>query len=112
MPPADLALVLLLLLSPVVNPWYWLWALALAIFYRRGWAVVASVMAATSYLNSSVLFEAGVWAADGSVAAPYSVHWPFTVIQMVALVGAFAWHSVVSNQNKLSTSCESPVTNP
>ncbi len=111
LPPADLALVLLLLLSPVVNPWYWLWALALAIFYRRSWAVVAGVMAATSYLNSTVLFEAGVLA-DGSVAAPYSVHWTFTLIQMVALVGAFAWHSMVSNQHKLSTSRESTVTNP
>ncbi|WP_428423072.1 hypothetical protein [Methylibium sp.] len=90
LPPVDLALVLLLLFSPVVNPWYWLWALPLSTFFGRGWVVAGSVMAAVSYLNSTVLFEAGVWAAHGTVAAPYSVPWPLAAFQMAVLFGAFA----------------------
>ena len=90
LPPLDLALVLLLLLSPVVNPWYWLWALALSVFCGRGWVVVGGVLAAVSYLNSTVLFEAGGWGARSGVAAPYSVPWPLMVIQLAVLVAAFA----------------------
>lgn len=33
-PPLHAAFVALLLLSPVVNPWYWLWASALAVAAR------------------------------------------------------------------------------
>ena len=91
LPPLDLALVLLLLLSPVVNPWYWLWALALSIFCGRSWVVVGGVVAALSYLNSTVLFEAGGWGAPSGVAAPYSVPWPLMVIQLAVLVAAFAF---------------------
>ena len=90
LPPVDLALVLLLLLSPVVNPWYWLWALALSVFYGRSWVVAGGVVATVSYLNSTVLFEAGGWGAPSNVAAPYSVPWPLTMIQLAVLVGAFA----------------------
>jgi hypothetical protein len=100
MPPVDLALVWLLLLSPVVNPWYWLWALALSICFGRSWVVAGSVVAAVSYINSTVLFEAGAWATHGNVATPYNVPWPVTAIQMAALVGAIVWQSVASSANK------------
>jgi alpha-1,6-mannosyltransferase len=68
-PPVDAALLLLLLLSPVVNPWYWLWALPLAVL--RGGVTVAAIgaCAGLSYLNGSVLADAGLIA----YSAPYAV---------------------------------------
>lgn len=90
LPPIDLALVLLLLLSPVVNPWYCLWALALSVLYGRSWVVAGGVVASVSYLNSTVLFEAGGWGALGNVAAPYSVPWPLMMFQLLVLAGSFA----------------------
>ena len=88
LPPADQAMLLLLLLAPVVNPWYWLWALAPAMLAGR--CLVAAVAGAgvLSYLNSSVLREAGWLAADGS-AAPFSVGWPIAMAQLAVL--SLAW---------------------
>lgn len=87
-PPLHLALLCLLLWSPVVNPWYWLWLLPLAVAAggSGGAAVVAvSVVAALSYLNGSVLAEAG-WQ---TAATPFSVAWPMAVLQLAVL--ALAW---------------------
>ena len=88
LPPVDLAMLLLLLLAPVVNPWYWLWALAPAMLAGR--CLVAAVAAAgvLSYLNSSVLREAGWLAIDGA-AAPFSVSGPIAMAQLAAL--SLAW---------------------
>ena len=88
LPPLDAALVLLLLLSPVVNPWYWLWALALSARLGRCWAAAAGVIAVLSYLNSSVLFEAAVWRGPEPT-APYLVPWPLALVQLLALLAAF-----------------------
>ncbi len=89
-PPLDAALTLLVLLSPVVNPWYWLWALALSAY--RGSCTVAAmgVIAAVSYVNSSVLLEAGWWRGPPP-AAPYLVPWSVAVLQMAVLLGAWVW---------------------
>jgi alpha-1,6-mannosyltransferase len=89
-PPLDAALTLLILLSPVANPWYWLWALALSAY--RGSCTVAAmaVIAAISYVNSSVLSEAAWWNGPPS-AAPYLVPWPVAVLQLMVLSGAFLW---------------------
>jgi hypothetical protein len=58
-PPVDGALIALLIWSPVINPWYWLWALPVAVL--RGNVAVAAVagVAAVSYINSTVMSEAG-----------------------------------------------------
>ena len=88
LPPLDAALVLLLLLSPVVNPWYWLWALALSARLGRTWVAAGGVVAVLSCLNSTVLFEAQM-AGGPEPAAPYLVPWPLALVQVLALLGAF-----------------------
>ena len=88
LPPLDAALVLLLLLSPVVNPWYWLWALALSVRLGRSWVAAGGVVAALSYLNSTVLFEAQMGGGP-EAAAPFVVPWPLALVQVLALLGAF-----------------------
>ena len=88
LPPLDAALVLLLLLSPVVNPWYWLWALALSVRLGRTWVAAGGVVAVLSCLNSTVLFEAALWSGP-EPAAPYLVPWPLALVQVLALLGAF-----------------------
>jgi hypothetical protein len=80
-PPLDAALLLLLLLSPVVNPWYWLWLLALGALRRRSVALVAGACAAVSYINGSVLATMG---------EAFVVGWPFTLLQLVSIAAALA----------------------
>lgn len=87
-PPLDLALLLLLLLSPVVNPWYWLWLLPLALYRGQGWLAAAMLAAPLAHLNSTVLREASVRLFD-LPSAPYSVIWPAALLQCLAL--ALAW---------------------
>ena len=87
LPPLDAALVLLLLLSPVVNPWYWLWALALSARLGRSWVAAGGVVAVLSYLNSTVVFEAQMGGGP-EPAAPYLVPWPLALVQVLALLGA------------------------
>ena len=86
--PLDVAIILLLLLSPVVNPWYWLWALALSARLGRCWVAAGGVIAVLSYLNSTVLFEAALWHGT-EPAAQYLVPWPLALIQAGVLLGAF-----------------------
>jgi hypothetical protein len=80
-PPLDAALLLLLLLSPVVNPWYWLWLLALGALRQRCVAMVAGVCAAVSYVNGSVLATAS---------ADFVVGWPLALLQLGAIAVAVA----------------------
>ena len=87
LPPLDAAFVLLLLLSPVVNPWYWLWALALSARLGRCWVAAGGVIAVLSYLNSTVLFETALWHGP-EPAAQYLVPWPLALIQVAVLLGA------------------------
>jgi hypothetical protein len=73
-PPLDLALMALLVWSPVVNPWYWLWALPLAIL-RGNLAVMAvAAAAAVSYINSTASTNA------------FLVPWPLALFQMATLL--------------------------
>ena len=86
-PRADSALLLLLLLSPVVNPWYWLWALGpamMAMTATRLAVVAVAAVGALPYINSTVLKEAGWLAASGT----FGVSWPITTLQLLVLVGA------------------------
>jgi alpha-1,6-mannosyltransferase len=88
-PPLDAALVLLLLLSPVVNPWYWLWVLALAVSMRRASLVAISAVSALSYFNSSVVTAL----AD---LPPFIVPWPLALAQGVVFLAA--WRAQISTQ--------------
>jgi hypothetical protein len=73
-PPLDWALVALLIWSPVVNPWYWLWALPLAVL--RGNLAVAAVagVACVSYFSTT----------DSTNA--FLVPWPLALFQMATIV--------------------------
>jgi hypothetical protein len=96
-PPLDQALLLLLLLSPVVNPWYWLWLLALSLHRGQAWPAVAVSFAPLAYLNSTVLGEAGLWGAE-LASMPYSVWWPASLMQALILFAAWRWrHHLVLN---------------
>jgi hypothetical protein len=79
-PPLDLALAWLLLWSPVVNPWYWLWLLPLAALLGRTWLLVCTSISTLAYLNGAVL-------AHG---AAYAVPWPVTAAQLLVLLGGAA----------------------
>jgi hypothetical protein len=79
-PPLDLALLLLLLLSPVVNPWYWIWLMPLAALARRFTAFAAAACAAVSYAHSSVLSLA--------TESPFQVAWPLTLVQLTVVLAA------------------------
>ncbi len=81
-PPLHAALLLLLLLSPVINPWYWLWALALAVFMRRASVVAIGAASALSYLNSSVLTSL-------SDLPSFVVPWPLALVQGAVLCAAW-----------------------
>lgn len=87
-PPLTGAFVLLLLCSPVVNPWYWLWLLPLALREGQRWVVLASAVAMLSYLNSTVLSEAGWWP---PIAAAEAYRAPLAVMLTQALLMALAW---------------------
>lgn len=88
-PPCDSALVALLLLAPVVNAWYWLWALPLSL--QRGRVLVASVacVSVLAYLNSTVLCEVGYCDAAEATGTAYYVPWVITVLQLAIV--ALAW---------------------
>ena len=86
-PPLDAALALLLLLSPVVNPWYWLWVLALAVYLRRASVLAIGAVSALSYVNGSVLAaQAGL--------APFVVPWPLALAQLTVFFAAWQMQRV------------------
>jgi hypothetical protein len=89
-PPMDQALLWLLLLSPVVNAWYWLWLLALSLHRQQAWLAVAVCFAPLAYFNSTVLSQAGLGAGH-LPPTPFTVLWPASVLQVLALVAALYW---------------------
>ena len=90
LPPVDSVLLVLILLAPVVNPWYALWALAPAIAARRPLVAVMGCVGVLAYFNGSVLHEAG-WVAEAGRAAPFAVAWPIALVQLAALACAAVW---------------------
>ena len=90
LPPVDSALALLILLSPVVNSWYWLWALAVSVRLGQGWLVVAAATAPLAYLNSTVLAET-TFTFFGLPEGPFAVVWPAVATQLLALGLAWRW---------------------
>ncbi len=88
-PPLVGVFIAMLLLSPVVNPWYWLWVLPLAMlpFSPVAWAAATASILAYSH----VLMQAMA----GSSIATYAVPLWATGLQLVAVVAAFGfvcWH--------------------
>ena len=107
MPPVDTVFLLLLLLAPVVNPWYALWALGPAIAAGRPLVPVMGCVGVLAYLNGSVLREAG-WLAAKEPIVPYGVPWPVALIQVSAVVFAAAWVQRSKSCKKTMVSHDSP----
>ena len=89
-PPLDIAFWWLLLLSPVVNPWYWLWGMALSVRCGRLGLAATCGVAVLAYGNSTVLAAAAA-GAFAAAAWPYAVPWPLAAVQAVALLAAGWW---------------------
>ena len=85
-PPIDAALICLLLLSPVVNPWYWLWVLPLSLQRGRSAVVAVSVAAVLSHANTSVLALADL---GPDTAVAFTVGWPLALVQLLTF--GIAW---------------------
>ena len=103
MPPVDTVLLLLLLLAPVVNPWYALWALGPAMAARRALVPVMGCVGVLAYLNGSVLREAG-WQAATASFMPYSVAWPIALIEVTAVgVAAVCIQRLKSSKNAMGS---------
>ena len=78
LPPIDLAFFLLLMCSPVINSWYWLWILPLAIVQHRTWLVAVCSVSICAYINSSVFYvanRAGVNVDESLFTTPWPVTW-------------------------------------
>jgi len=86
LPPLDAALGAMLVCAPVVNPWYWLWVLPLALTCGRLWAVAAGCVACLSYVNATAL-PTGGWLVPAG-AAPFAVAWPLALVQMAVVAVA------------------------
>lgn len=89
-PPLDTALLLLLIVSPVVNAWYWLWVLPLAVQGGRVAGVAMGAASMLAYLNSSVLSEVG-WLHPVTDAEVFTVSWPVATLQLAVGGLALAW---------------------
>jgi hypothetical protein len=80
-PPVDVALVMLLLLSPVVNPWYWLWALAPAVLLGNATVVGVAACSVVSYVISDHFLLAGTATRGEWWLAPW-VGWACALFQL------------------------------
>jgi alpha-1,6-mannosyltransferase len=83
-PPIDLAVMALLFVAPVVNPWYWTWGLAMAALCNRPLVSLLACLGGFSYLNSTVLSEASLIQAP-ELGLSYSVPWLVTLLQIVLM---------------------------
>ena len=84
-PPLVGVFIAMLLLSPVVNPWYWLWVLPLAMlpFSPVAWAAATASLLAYSHVLVQVM--------AGSSIATYAVPLWATGLQSVAIVATFGF---------------------
>ena len=84
-PPLVGVFIAMLLLSPVVNPWYWLWILPLAMlpFSPVAWVAATASLLAYSHVLAQVV--------AGSSIATYAVPLWATGLQLVAVAAAFGF---------------------
>ena len=84
-PPLVGVFIAMLLLSPVVNPWYWLWVLPVAMlpFSPVSWAAATASLLAYSHVLAQFV--------AGSSIATYAVPLWATGLQLVAVVAAFGF---------------------
>ena len=73
----------LLLLSPVVNPWYLIWVLPFAVVYRSAWAWTASAAVLLSYVTGLNL--------DDMRLEPYGHPWWVRPVEFGMIGLALCW---------------------
>jgi hypothetical protein len=95
LPPVVAVFTALLLLSPVVNPWYWLWILPLAAL-RFSW--VAWVVATVSLLAYAHVAES-VW--HGSSIVSFAVPLWATLTQILMILGGLEFAYLAKIRHKL-----------
>ena len=87
--PIVATFIAMLLLSPVVNPWYWLWALPLAMLHRSWVVWTAATVSLLAYAHVAVQVGAG------SSITSYAVPLWATVLQLLAIGVALALASAM-----------------
>lgn len=83
-PAIDYALILLLIFSPVVNPWYGLWLIAPALLLGRPLLACGVSVVSLAYFNTTVLMDAQLMMRQH---AEFLVSWPLTMIELAVLSG-------------------------
>jgi alpha-1,6-mannosyltransferase len=89
-PPLDYVFLLLLFLSPVVNPWYWLWILGPSLLLGRRFVAIIATAAMLSYLNTSVFADIPAltpWLNDST----FRVILPATLLQIAVIIAAITY---------------------
>lgn len=79
LPPVDIALFILIFFSPVVNGWYWLWLLPIALLYRRNWLLLFVIFSVLGYCTLGNMFS-------GETADAFVVPGIITVLQLLILM--------------------------
>ena len=82
-PRGDWILGAMLLLSPVINPWYLIWVLPFAVVYRSAWAWTASVAVLLSYVTGLNLGDAQLH--------PFGHPWWVYVVEFGMIALAMGW---------------------
>jgi hypothetical protein len=100
LPPLDIVFLLLLLFSPVVNSWYWLWVLPLAIMQQRFWLVVFCCGGVLAYINGTVFYD-NAWYTRFFTQELFAVPFLVSAAQLGLLVGClFAFKAKFLHNSK------------
>lgn len=102
-PAADLALGALLVLAPVVNPWYVLWLLPFAVLRPSRCALGATFVLPLSYWNSSQ----GAHLGGGQFDLPLAVT-VYEVLVLAGLAGLDAWRPLFASRRRAGHSLSLP----
>jgi hypothetical protein len=92
-PRGDVLFAVLLLLSPVVNPWYVLWLMPFAVIYPSRWAWLFSFTVSLSYITGLNLQDANLTAYNHPLWLRFVEYLP------VLLVVYWDWKQPLSVQN-------------
>ncbi len=95
LPPVDIALFILIFFSPVVNGWYWLWLLPIALLYRRNWLLLFVIFSVLGYCTLGNMFS-------GETADAFVVPGIITVIQLLILMALLVLSLNLNRYRKMS----------
>ena len=95
LPPVDIALFILIFFSPVVNGWYWLWLLPIALLYRRNWLLLFVIFSVLGYCTLGNMFS-------GETADAFVVPGIITVLQLLILMALLVLSLNLNRYRKMS----------